>query len=42
MIVGGSAVYVETVRVTAVFSDVLDPFFGGRGECTVAGKTVRF
>ena len=33
MIVGGSAVYVETVRVTAVFSDVLDIFFfGGRGE----------
>ena len=27
MIVGGSAVYVETVRVTAVFSDVLDIFY---------------
>ena len=34
MIVGSSTVYVQTVRVTAVFSDVLDLFFffGGRGE----------
>ena len=42
MIVGSVIVYIKTARVTAVFSDVLDPFFSGRGECTVAGRTVRF
>ena len=41
MIVGGSAVYVETVRVTAVFSDVLDLFYLVVAENTVAGRTVR-
>ena len=39
VIVGGSAVYVETVRVTAVFSDVLDIFlFGGRGILSQGGR----
>ena len=42
MIVGSVIVYIKTARVTAVFSDVLDPFFSGHGECTVAGRTVRF